>query len=502
MQTPADSRRRPGPWGRARRGFVWAGALLLSSTAVGLLALSHADESAASSASIFLAAAPDEAAPANAAPASAAPANVAPGNAATADAASANADAALPPSTDSVLRIIFLDVGQGDAVLIQAPEGQTALVDAGPRDVVPLLRELGVERIDLLVATHPHTDHIGGMAGVIEALPVRFYMDNGDTHTTQTYRRLLAALDARPDIAYLEATPRTISLGSASIEVLPLLPRGTAGLNDRSVALVVRFGEFKAFLSGDSEVVQLSHLVGQRAVPDVELLKAAHHGSDNGFTWEFLRAATPEVVVISVGRNSYGHPRPEALAAYASAGAAVLRTDMHGHVEVRGHGDGRYDVASGQQLAALGTGGGRSAGATDLGAAAHAAAGAAAGSAAASAGRARTAANGVQLRLRVHADAPGNDNQNPNGEYAVLESDETFDRAIGGWRLCDAANHCFRFPPGAVLAAGGRIVVYTGPGQADGESYYMGYRRAVWNNSGDTATLYDRTGAAVVAIRY
>ncbi len=262
------------------------------------------------------------------------------------------ATAALPvPPSDSVLRIVFLDVGQGDAVLIQAPGGQTALVDAGPREIVPLLRGLGVERIDLLVATHPHADHIGGMAGVIESLPVRFYMDNGDPHTTQTYRRLLSALDARPAITYLEASPRTISLGSASIEVLPLLPRGTARHNDRSVALVVRFGNFKAFLSGDSEVLQLSHLVRQRAVPDVALLKAPHHGSDNGFTWEFLNAATPELVVISVGRNSYGHPRPEALAAYASVGAAVLRTDMHGHIEIHARADGSYDVVPQKEAA-------------------------------------------------------------------------------------------------------------------------------------------------------
>ncbi len=510
MQTPADSRRRTGPSGRARRGFAWAGALLLSLTAVGLLPLSLADESAPSAASAFLTAAAAEAAPSDAAPVDAAPASAAPAKAD--DANADDAAAALPPSADSVLQIIFLDVGQGDAVLVQAPEGQTALIDAGPGDVVPLLRELGVERIDLLVATHPHKDHIGGMVGVIEALPVRFYMDNGEPYTTETYRHLLATLDARPDITYLEATPRTISLGSASIEVLPLLPRGTVGPNDRSVALVVRFGEFTAFLSGDSEVRQLSHLVGHRAVPDVELLKAAHHGSNNGFTWEFLRAATPEVVVISVGRNGYGHPKPEALAAYASAGAAVLRTDMHGHVEVRGYSDGRYDVASGQQLEALDAGGALSAGATGggavaaavgIGIVAGAAAGAATGSPAALAGRAETAAdNGVQLRLRVHADAPGNDNDNPNGEYAVLESGEEGDRAIGGWQLCDAANHCFRFPPGAVLAAGGRVVVYTGPGQADGERYYMGYRRAVWNNRGDTATLYDQTGAAVVAFRY
>ncbi len=430
MQSPAESRgrSRPGRHDRRRRtGVTWAGAALLALAAV---PLPHADR-----------------------------------------ASNRPPDTTLAHASDTVLRITFLDVGQGDAVLLQAPEGQTALVDAGPGNVVPLLRGLGVERIDLLVATHPHADHIGGMAGVIESLPVRFYMDNGDPHTTQTYGRLLAALDDRPEITYLEATPRTISLGSASIEVLPLLPRGTAGLNDRSVALVVRFGDFKAFLSGDSEVRQLSHLVGQRAVPDVAVLKAAHHGSDNGFTGEFLRAAAPEVVVISVGRNSYGHPRPEALAAYTSAGAAVLRTDLHGHVEIRGYGDGRYDVVPAQQIEA---------------AAAPASAGLPA----------------AQLRLRVHADAPGNDHDNLNGEYAVLESGGEEDVALGGWRLCDAARHCFRFPPGAVLAAGRRIVVYTGSGEADGERYYMGYRRAVWNNGGDTATLYDRTGAAVVVMSY
>lgn len=468
MQTPAGSRSRPRHRVHGRRGhagFAWTGIALLTLAAGPLLPFPRSK-----------------------------PAGTQP---LRATAVAAPIGTALTPPSDSVLRIIFLDVGQGDAVLIQAPEGQTALVDAGPRDVVPLLRQLGVEQIDLLVATHPHADHIGGMAQVISSLPVRFYMDNGDPHTTQSYRRLLAALDARPGITYLEATPRTISLGSASIEVLPLLPRGTTGVNDRSVALVVRFGDFKAFLSGDSEVLQLSHLVGQGAVPDVALLKAAHHGSDNGFTWEFLGAAAPEVVVISVGRNSYGHPRPEALAAYSGVGAVVMRTDMHGHVEVRGYGDGRYDVLQGQQLAALRTGAG------EPGMRVGAAAGAVAGSAAASGTRSSAAAtNRVQLRLRVHADAPGNDHENPNGEYAVVESGEESDVALGGWQLCDAADHCFRFPPETVLPPGGRIVVHTGQGRADGERYYMGYQRAVWNNDGDTATLYDPTGAAVVVIRY
>ncbi len=400
--------------------------------------------------------------------------------------------------SDSVLRVTFLDVGQGDAVLIQAPEGQTALVDAGRGNIVPFLREVGVERIDLLVATHPHADHIGGMAAVIESMPVRFYMDNGQPHTTTTYRRLLATLAARPEIGYLEAVPRTISLGSAEIEVLPLLPVATTDLNNRSVALVVRFGSFRAFLSGDSEVRQLTHLVGQGFVPSLTLLKAPHHGSDNGFTWAFLEAARPEVVVISVGRNTYGHPRPPALQAYASVGATVLRTDLEGHVAILGYRHGAYDLSLGEQVASTRGPGMRDIWVGDeIGVSDNAvidAGGALAPE--------HALASGLGLRLHVYADAPGDDNRNPNGEYAVLESQQDVELRIGGWTLCDAARHCFRFPVGTILDIGGRVVVHTGAGENEGEHYYMGRESAVWNNDGDEATLFNQAGATVLVFRY
>ena len=396
-----------------------------------------------------------------------------------------------PTPPDTILRVTFLDVGQGDAVLLQAPEGQTALIDAGRGgDIVPLLRELGVEQIDIMVATHPHADHIGGMAGVIESIPVRFFMDNGAPHTTATYRGLIAALQARPGITYLEATPRTISLGSATLEVLPLLPRGTTEHNDRSIALVLRFGDFTALLSGDSEVRQLTHLVGLGVVPELTLLKAAHHGSDNGFTWGFLQAARPRVVVISVGRNnSYGHPRRAALEAYAATARETFRTDLHGHLQVRGYGNGSYVVVQGDQVAAAQVGGRRR--------------GVVAGGAAATVGSLAPAPTShARLRIRVQADAPGNDHENPNGEYVVLENSAAEAIAIGGWRICDLANHCFQFPAGALVAGGGRVLVHTGTGQPDGERYYMGRRQAIWNNGGDTATLYDSQGATVLAFSY
>lgn len=400
-----------------------------------------------------------------------------------------SAGAARVPAADSVLRITFLDVGQGDAILIQAPAGQVALIDAGPDDVVATLRRLGVNEIDLAVATHPHADHIGGMLGVIETFPVRFYMDNGQPHATATYRRLLAALDARPEITYLEASPRTLTLGEVEIEVLPLLPLGTTELNDRSIAVVVRYGSFTAFLSGDSEVRQLTHLVDRGVVPETILLKAPHHGSDNGFTWEFLNAARPRVVVISVGRNNgYGHPRPAALRAYEASGATVFRTDRDGQVSVRGRESGDYEVSFGGEVALGGRAGDRSRRSPP----------------AASPGPTGIPATpgDARLQLWVHADAPGNDHRNPNGEYAVIRNLESDARSIGGWSLCDGANHCFRFPAGAVLEAGGQLVVHTGSGRADGDRYYMGRRQAVWNNNGDTATLYDDTGTVVVVFNY
>ena len=267
--------------------------------------------------------------------------------------ASACGATALGPIDESV-RVTFLDVGQADAILIRSPEGQTALVDAGLSSPVPALKELGVEEIDLLVVTHPHADHIGGMADVINSIPVRFYMDNGQPHTTATYQNLVSILQERTDITYLAAEPRTITLGSAEIEVLRLPSENSTDLNNRSVGLVLRYGSFLAFLSGDSEVQELSFWVQHGLIPDVTVLKAPHHGSHNGFTWEFLQTAQPEVVVISVGANSYGHPRPEALQAYSSVAEVVLRTDHDGQVTIVGHKDGRYEVVLGQEAILMG----------------------------------------------------------------------------------------------------------------------------------------------------
>lgn len=242
------------------------------------------------------------------------------------------------------LTITFLDVGQGDAVLIQTPAGQTVLVDAGAADPVTKLRALGVEQIDLLVASHPHADHIGGMDEILESFPVRAYLDNGVGNATQTYAHYMATIEARPDLTYLAPEPRSITLGETSIEVLDGYTSRTH-LNNGSLALVIRYGRFSVLLTGDAETPALAHLTHSGAVPDVTVLKASHHGSDNGFTDSLLIVARPDVVVISVGgNNSFGHPGARALSAYWSVAAQVYRTDLHGSVTIRGFQDGDYRV--------------------------------------------------------------------------------------------------------------------------------------------------------------
>ena len=244
-----------------------------------------------------------------------------------------------------VAEIIFLDVGQGDAAIIRSPEGKVALVDAGrDLDILPLLRRHDIDSIDIAIASHPHADHIGGMERVIRSLPVRFYMDNGFPHTTATYMNLMRTLQAS-DVTYLEATARTISLGSVELTVLPPPARGEENLNNGSIGIVVRYGEFTALLTGDSEVEELNYFLS-RGVPDVTLLKAAHHGSRDAVSPAWLSATKPEVVVISCGRgNQYGFPHPWAMRYYGSVASAVYRTDLDGDVAVRIFSDGSYDVS-------------------------------------------------------------------------------------------------------------------------------------------------------------
>ncbi len=253
--------------------------------------------------------------------------------------------AAEPEPPGSFLEIRFLDVGQGDAVLLREG-GRTVLIDAGPADrVVARLRELRVDSIDLMIASHNHADHIGGMDAVLDSFPVLAFLDNGHPTTTRIQERVLERVEAE-EATYLQAAPRTISLGAARLRVLST-PREVEGdeQNNRSIPVVVEYGSFRALLTGDSELELLNALLASSSPPDVDVMKAPHHGSRNGVTPAWLARTRPEVVVISAGEgNAYGHPHEAALRYYCAGRRKVYRTDLQGEVVVEVRLDGTYEV--------------------------------------------------------------------------------------------------------------------------------------------------------------
>jgi len=258
------------------------------------------------------------------------------------------------PISAQQLEIHFLNVGQGDAAIVQEG-GHTAIIDAGPSGINAFLTTLHIDTIDLVVASHPHADHIGGMPELLQSHVVRFYLDNGIPHTTATYRRTLEAVRAS-GAQYLNATSRTITLGAAQLHVLSpppdsALPRTTHDVrrtqNSGSVGILIEYGQFRALFTGDSEQEELRYWLASGAIPHVNVLKVAHHGSPNGTSATWIAATKPQAAVISVGAgNSYGHPSPFVIAAWENAGARVYRTDRDGTVFVVANEDGSFVITT------------------------------------------------------------------------------------------------------------------------------------------------------------
>jgi len=242
--------------------------------------------------------------------------------------------------------VSFLDVGQGDATLVQAP-GATLLVDAGRHDrddVVGLLDERCVDELDVVVITHPHADHIGQLDRVLDAFPVGEVWMSGNPHTSRTFERAMDAVE-RTGVVYEE--PRagdTTTVGPLAIEVVHPA-RLTGDLNDDSVSLRITSGAVSVLVTGDAEANAEAEMV-DRDAPSLAstVLRAGHHGSSTSTTPGFLAAVDPAVVVYSAGQgNSYGHPHSEVVDRVRRSGADLFGTDTHGTITLVIDGD-RWSV--------------------------------------------------------------------------------------------------------------------------------------------------------------
>lgn len=257
--------------------------------------------------------------------------------------------AALPAQREvrraDTLELHFLDVGQGDAALIRFGR-EAVLVDASRgRDIVLWLEELGVDTLLAVIASHNHADHIGGMPAVLSDHPVRQYLANGRAPENQAAEEVEAML-AEKGIPAPAAPWKPIRLGDARIRVFPTALRGDdVSENNSSLGVLVERGKFTALLTGDSEVDELNAWLRDGLIPDVDLLKAAHHGARDAVTPGWLQRTRPEVVVISLGRdNPYGHPHPWAMRYYQAGHRTVYRTDVDGTVVVAVDHRGRYAI--------------------------------------------------------------------------------------------------------------------------------------------------------------
>lgn len=245
-------------------------------------------------------------------------------------------------NSDEILSVHFLDVGQGDSVYIELPNGEIMLIDAGEQEaaehVTEYIKERAVQRIDYLIGTHPHSDHIGGIPAVINTFEIgKMYMPKV-SHTSKTFENVLDAIEENAvDVYSAKAGVVIYEDEVTKIHILAPVSDKYEDLNNYSAVIKIQYGETSFLFTGDAE--QLSEDEISEDV-SVDVLKVGHHGSKTSSSKEFLYRVMPETAVISVGAdNSYGHPSAPVINRLNEIGAEVLRTDEYGDIVIESDGE-------------------------------------------------------------------------------------------------------------------------------------------------------------------
>jgi competence protein ComEC len=239
------------------------------------------------------------------------------------------------------LTVSVIDVGQGDSILVEFPDGQDMLVDAGDRThgqtVVNYLRSRMISQIDILVATHPHADHIGGMPAVLSAFKIGKVWDSGYNHGSQTQKTFLSTIRNKGIRFGMPKAGFSEQIGSARVSVLAPKTLIPGEANNNSIVLRVTDNKISFLLMGDAEEEERATI---GSWPKSTVLKVSHHGSRNGTDAAFLRSVAPKIAVISVAAsNSYGHPHAETMALLRNAGVKTYLTSVEGTVVLTSDGN-------------------------------------------------------------------------------------------------------------------------------------------------------------------
>ncbi|MCS7151682.1 MAG: MBL fold metallo-hydrolase [Endomicrobia bacterium] len=249
----------------------------------------------------------------------------------------------------SVLKIYFLDVGQSDSVFIITPNGKTMLYDAGDKDeffdygekICKFLWQINIRKIDIVVISHPHKDHIGGLNTVLANFTVGKFYDPGFPYPSSIYMELLQNI-YNNGIKYILAREGTKIELDPRIEILILYPPKNLVFedpNNNSVVIRIKYNKIAVMLTGDiekdAEYEILNIYKRRKELLEANILKVAHHGSATSTTEIFLDTVMPEVAVISCGLNNrFGHPHPSVIKRLKNYGVEIYRTDRDGTIEV------------------------------------------------------------------------------------------------------------------------------------------------------------------------
>ncbi|MCK9581810.1 MAG: lamin tail domain-containing protein [Methanoregula sp.] len=426
----------------------------------------------------------------------------------------------LDPDTTGDLQAYFLDVGQGDSSVILFRD-KVILIDAGEVNrgdqVVSNLQKLGVNRIDLLVATHPHSDHIGGMAKILAAFPVEKVLDSGTPSTSQIYETFLDTIDKK-NIPYIAAEPgQTIDL-DPSLRILVISPpKEQIGddINTNSIVLRISYGTVNLLYTGDATSATEDEMLKNGYPLDAQVIKVGHHGSSGSSSTVFLSRVRPELAVISLAAdNPYGHPHDEALERLLAAGPTIYRTDRDGTILIRSDG-AAYSVTAengGEDIWVPKT----TVTVTTAPVASPTSPATTAPVTPSPVVTIPTIPSNISVpvpsftmpaiqvgnasSIRISAtqfDAPGDDRENLNGEWVRLTNNGDGPVLIAGWTLTDTSGTNPYTFPAIVLLPAESVTVHVGSGTMNGTTLFMGRTAPLFGNTGDTAFLKDGSGNVV-----